>query len=382
MEPIDVAVLGGGAAGIAAARAAHDAGVARIALVAPDAGATEMSAGWIAGDVGDAPAWLPEAGLRAPGNHAFATVGGAVVRAASGLPSLLDLAALPEGALGVVDLVAGPAWAPDLVARALGEALGREARVVGAGAGARRGETPGELARALDSAGVAEALAESLRAGARGCAALLFPPVLGLARDDVYARLTRALGLVVGEAGGMPGDPPGVRLARALARVVPAAVVRVAARATVEAGPEGRARVRAGEQVFEARAVVLATGGLASGGLRFEAMMKEPCAGAPVWLSREDGGMVLPAPSADRGMDPAPLFAPDAHGHVAALGAGVRLTVDGRVAGPDGRSALHPWLFAAGAVVAGGRAPYGFPLAGALAAGHVAGTRAAAFLRG
>jgi hypothetical protein len=378
----DLALLGAGAAGIAAARAARAAGVTRLVMVAPDAGATEMCAGWIAGSPTDPTAlhWLTEVGLRAPGSYAFASISGVVTPAISGLTSLLDLASLPAGALGVVDLVAGPSWAPELVARSLADALAREVRVISPGPEARSGQSAAELARVLDTAGLTDALALGLRERARGCVALLLPPVLGLARDEVCARLAQLVGMPVGETGGLQGDPTAVRLARALSRAVPAEVERIAARATVEARPEGGARVRAGERILSARAVVLATGGLAAGGLAFDGAFSESCAGAPVWLSR-GAGTVLPTPASDRGMDPMPLFAPDAHGRVAALSAGLVRTPDGRVAGPDGRTPFAPWLFAAGAVLAGGSALYGPPLADALTSGYEAGTRAAAWLR-
>jgi anaerobic glycerol-3-phosphate dehydrogenase len=386
---VDVVVVGGGAAGVAAARAAVGAGARRVVLVAAGAGATEMTAGWIAatgaGVDFSALAWLPEVGLRAPGAHAFVAPSGAVVTAVSGLGTLLDLAELPDGeTLGVVDLLAGAAWSAELIARSLTATLGRACVVVPVPTAgpAPGGPTALLCARALESPGITEGLGVGLRERARGCCALLFPPVLGFARDDVAKRLADAAGVPVGETGGGPGDPTALRLGRALARGVPGAVERVQGSARLSAAGEGAALVRVGATTLRASAVVLATGGLAGGGLRFERGLREPCADAPVWLAREDAPDeaprdALPVPSSERGADPFPLFAPDAAGRARVMGAGVRVLADGRIAGPDGRSALHPWLFAAGAVISGGRGAAGHALADVLSAGASAGARAA-----
>lgn len=383
----DVVVIGGGAAGIAAARAASEAG-ASVVLVSEREGATAMSAGWIT--AADAALditvldWLPQVALRPLGIYAFVSMSGAIVAAVSGLRTLLDVAELPEGALlGVADLVAGPAWSAELIAHSLAAVLGREVRVVRAAAGAPRAESTLEFARALDTPGVADALAESLREGARGCAALLLPPVLGLVRDEVGPQLSARLGLSVGEVGGGSADATALRLARALTRALPPGVERVAGRASVRAGARGEALVCAGGREWHARAVVLATGGLVSGGLVFERMFVEPCAGAPVWLpAHGTKDATLPLLSAARGMDPSPLFTPDAEGQVEALRAGVRLDPKGRVAGPDGASALYPWLFAAGDVVCRAHGPCRQGLADALSSGARAGTRAARYALG
>jgi anaerobic glycerol-3-phosphate dehydrogenase len=385
----DVVVVGGGAAGIAAARAAHASG-ARVAIVSDGPGATSLTAGWIApGSAALSPesfAWLPEVGLRSIGAYAFATTSGAMVGAISGLPSLLDLTDLPEGPVGVVDLVAGTSWSAELLARALEPGTDHELRVIAAGEAAPRGESSADVARAFDTVGLLEGFAERLRPAIGGCNALLFPPVLGYARDDVAARLSKLLGVVVGETGGAWSDGTASRLADALGRGVPSGVARFSGRAMVTIDGDGGAgpvRVRAGAASITSHAMVLATGGLVGGGVQFDGVFSEPCAGAPVWL-RPTGrqSIVLAARNAERGMDPQPLFSPDAVGDTDASNAGVRVTLDWRVVGGDGQEALALALFAAGAVLNGSSAPYGHVLGEALESGYQAGRRAAEYARG
>jgi glycine/D-amino acid oxidase-like deaminating enzyme len=386
-EPWDVIVVGGGAAGVSAARAAHAAG-ARVAIVCDGPGATALTAGWVAPGNGEmheeAFEWFAGVGLRPVGAYAFASLSGALVGALSGLTSLLDLTELPEGPLGVVDLVAGTSWSAPFVARSLERAVEREVSVVHVGDSAPRGESCADLARALDTVGLLEGFAERLRPAIATCGALLFPPVLGFARDDVATRLTQLLGIPVGETGGGPGDGTALRLARAVAKAIPEGVVQFDGCASVHTpeGDERVASVRVGERTLRARAVVLATGGLVGGGLSFEGVFRETCADAPVWF-RPAGrhSMILPAKSAERGMDPQPLFSPDTTGDTEATGAGVRVTRDMRVVGGDGQAALAPSLFAAGDLLTGASAPYGQALAEVIASGHRAGREAAAFAR-
>ncbi len=380
-DVFDVIVIGDGAAGVAAARSATAAG-ARVAMVSEGAGATGLTAGWIAaGATGidrDALAWLTEVSLRPLGAYAFATIAGAVASAVSGLESLLDLSDLPDGTLGVVDLIAGTAWSATLVADSVGPMASRDVRVVTPGAGAPRAGSTLEVAHALDTLGMVDALAASLRESARGCAALLFPPVLGFARDDVATRLAASLGCVLGESGGTALDPTASRLARAISRGAPASVARVRGRAAVARSGE-RLAAHVGDDTLLARAIVLATGGLVAGGLVFDADLVEPCAGTPVWHDGAGPNARLVTRSAERGLDPWPLFAPDADGRAAVMRTGVRLGADLQVVATDGARAFAPGLFAAGDLLAGGGAMYGGSLAEALTSGHRAGIAAARY---
>jgi hypothetical protein len=163
---------------------------------------------------------------------------------------------------------------------------------------------------------------------------------------------------------------------------LPTAVTRFAGRAAVRENGRGGARVSIEGREFDASAIVLATGGLASGGIAFDGLFVEPCAHAPVWLTgdvagRNATGSALQIRTSEWGMDPVPLFSPSADGRTEAMCAGVRLLADGRVMGPDGQTAAAAWLFAAGAIVGGERSAVGPGLASVLVSGRNAGERAA-----
>lgn len=358
----DVLVVGGGAAGVAAARAAHEAG-ATVAVVADGGGAASLGSGVVWGAEREPfTAWATGEAWRAGGR--YVTVAGWLVEGAAGaLSSLLDLSSLaPGGTPGVLDLATHPSWSARLVAQTLG------ARVVAAPEGAPEGEAFREVAAGLDAEGAAEAFARSLKPRCEGLSGLLLPPVLGLARLDVAARMAAVLGVPVGEAAGAPGDPPGLRMGRALRRWLPDGVAVVADRATVKPGRLPGLVFRSG-RLAKVRAVVLATGGLAGGGLVFEGSVREATADAPVWT--RDRRRVLPGGGSVRGADPADWF--DEHTG-RAKGAGVRVDGEGRVLDADGETPLGPWLYAAGEVCAG-RGDEG--LADAVAAGARAGRAAA-----
>ncbi len=360
MSPIDVDVLvvGSGAAGVAAARAAREGG-ARVAVVSAGVGATALTGGLVWGLAKEPLAAWAAPSIRLGGR--YATVSGWIAAEARGaLASLLDLGALGPGVLAVVDLPTHPSWSARLVAQTLG------AKVVTARLDAE--ETFLETAARLDTDGIAEGLAASLRADCAGCAGVLFPPVLGLRRDDVAERVGRVLGVPVGEAAGGVGDPPGVRLERAIRRWIPADVRVHRARATVTPGPRVNVALSEGTGV-RAKAVVLATGGLTGGGLTFEATLREVTAGAPVWTRTH--APVPQATGAARGADPARWFG---DGGERADAAGIRVGEGGRVLDGDGETPLAPWLFAAGDVTVN-RENDG--LADALAAGQRAGAEAA-----
>lgn len=364
----DVVVIGGGAAGIAAARAASEAG-ATVSLVSDGPGALGLTGGVVWGAArepfvrwAEGPLWRHGGRYVTPGALLVAGVAGA-------LASLLDLDALPPGTtLGVVDVDTHPTWSARLVAETLGG-------VVLPCDWEAPGETFREAAQALDTEGLAEGLAVKLKGpvAAANVGAVLFPPVLGLRRDDVARRMTAALGRPVGEAVGAAGDPPGLRLLRAVQAWVPAGVRRGQGRATVEPGRSPRVLLATGERV-KARAVVLATGGIAGAGLRFDDTLVEATAGLPVWTRHH--ARVLAHSGAARGADPVEWFA-EGTGRV--HGAGVRVDGRGRPVASDGVTPVAPWLFAAGDVTV---PRDGEGLAGALAAGVRAGTEAARFAQG
>jgi glycine/D-amino acid oxidase-like deaminating enzyme len=357
---VDVLVIGMGAAGVAAARAAHEHG-ARVAVVSAGHGATALTSGLVWGHARDPLShWGPPA-LRVGGR--YATVSGWITADARGaLASLLDLSALAPGMLAVIDLPTHPSWSARSIAQTLG------ARVVTARFDSE--ETFLATAARLDTEGIAEGLAVALRADCAGCVGVLFPPVLGLRRDDVAQRFAHILGVPVGETAGGVGDPPGVRLERAIRRWLPEEVLVRRAHATVKLGARPSVALSDGVSV-RTRTVVLATGGLSGGGLVFDATLREATAGAPVWTRTH-----VPIPKATgaaRGADPVRWFG---DGGDRAEAAGVRVGDRCLVLDGDGESPLAPWLFAAGDVTVNRE---GDGLADALAAGCRAGMEAARY---
>lgn len=361
----DVAVIGDGAAGIAAARAAHEAG-ARVAVVSAGPGATAQAGGAIWGAAREPfSRWCGDDFQR---GGRYVTLGGWVLADVVGaLASLLDITRLaPNAALGVVDLPTHPAWSP----RALASALG--ATVVPLDA-VPEAESFHATARLLDAEGVIDAAGDALARVVRdrGIGALLFPPVLGLRRDDVARRLAARAGVPLGETVGNAGDPPGLRMERALRRWIPNGVAVHHGRAAVTPGraPElsvEGVRARCG-------AVVLATGGLSGSGLVFDASLREATAGAPVWSGRE---RVMETAGARRGADPGQWFSEESP---RAFSAGVRTNARAQVLSLDGETPLAPWLFAAGELRVSRE---GGGIAGAIATGALAGVEAARYARG
>ena len=337
----DVLVIGGGAAGVAAARAAHEAG-ATVALVADGGGATTLGSGVVWGAARDPfTTWATSDAWRIGGR--YVTVAGWLLEGAAGaLRSLLDVGALSAGGTpGVLDLATHPSWSARLVAQTLG------ARVVEAPDGAPTGQTFREVAASFDREGAAEAFARSLATRCEGLSGLLLPPVLGLSRLDVAERLSAVLGIPVGEAAGGTGDPPGLRALRALRGWLPEGVAVINDRVTVKPGRLPTVVFRSG-RLGKARSVVLATGGLVGGGLVFEHSLREATADGPVWT--RDRKRVLTRAGAARGADPAEWF--DEHTG-RARGAGLRVDAAGRVLDGDGATPLGEWLYAAGEVCSG-----------------------------
>lgn len=362
---VDVLVIGGGAAGVGAARGARDEG-ASVAMVREAAGATGMTGGVVWGVARDPfRAWAGDA-FRVGGR--FVTPGGWVIAGAQGgLSSLFDLDVIgPGDTWGVVDMATHPSWSAALLARTFGAKVVR-------GHDVPQADTFRETAVHFDSDGMAEAIATSIQDACKGLRAVLFPPVLGMRRHDVAARMTSALGIPVGEAAGVAGDPPSVRLSRAVMAWMPAGVDVLVARATVHAGKRASVTLDAGD-ALSPKTVVLATGGLAGGGLVFDGALTEATAGAPVWTRRRE--RVTPLPGSTRGADPMMWF-DEQTGRV--HGAGVRVDGAGRVLDAEGAAPWAPWLFAAGEVCGG---PEGTGLSDALASGLRVGREAARAAKG
>jgi glycerol-3-phosphate dehydrogenase subunit B len=283
------------------------------------------------------------------GNRLVATAAGTL------RPSCLVPASLAGDWSGVRVLVLGPAgyrdFQPELVARVLPEAASRYSLVlscrpltVDLPASGRRHLDGLELARRFEDPAFRRDLVGAVRGRLDGATLVAMPAVLGLGRAaEVRAELADALGAPVVELPGLPPSVPGIRLelalAAALRRAGGAVQVGPAARVGPETGPAGWVELAAPGHPLRVPAgrVVLATGGLASGGLRatIEGDLVETVAGLPV--RREPGDLYGAAFLA-------------AGGHPAHR-AGVRVDSAMRPVGEDGQP-LREGLFAAGGLLA------------------------------
>jgi len=205
---------------------------------------------------------------------------------------------------------------------------------------------PEVMARALEVRATRERLAERIRAvtGAADCVGL--PAILGVhAPDRVHAEMEELVGLALFEIPTMPPAVPGLRLRELLEQGLPARGLTLvsqhkAARAVLRPDRiELAHRDNFGEVVVEAKSAILATGRFLSGGLAAERTgVHETLFGLPV---------AQPASRADWHRDD--WFDPRGH---AINRAGI--VVDAGFRPLDAAGApVHPRLFAAGAILAG-----------------------------
>jgi glycerol-3-phosphate dehydrogenase subunit B len=204
------------------------------------------------------------------------------------------------------------------------------------------------FARRFEDPGFRGAFAAELRAELRDEQAVGVPAVLGFDQvRTVWTELQDAIGRPLFEIPTMPPSVPGMRLASALQE----RLRRAGGRSVLGAeavGPEIRdgklvgVRVRAGnrETTRLARWVVLATGGLASGGIGVDlgGTATEPALGLPVFGPDPGGPAFLPGY-----LDEHPM------GTV-----GLRVDARLRPVGEDGEP-VHPNVLAAGAIIGGAR---------------------------
>lgn len=359
MESFDVLVIGGGAAGTAAALAAARSG-ARVALVRRGPGAAALSAGgWR-----DAPP--------APVREALAAAGLELVACEGPLPhpdgsvAACELAGLSHAtaaltAAAPVTIVCGIAGlagfhAPSL-ARLWSDAAalpidGLRPATITLDDTPPAGWSPVSLAAMLDRhpERLAGALAKIVREN--GAERVILPAVLGLAGGtrvrDAIAAAARA---ATGEALGTAPSVPGWRLDRALQQVTMDAGVHVIAGRAVSCNTrDGAVRAvriegRGAPLDVAAGCHVLATGKYIAGGITAEAEFEEPALGCDVALERfartiDDPGAALVLTDAVRA-EPQPVLA-----------AGVRLDAEGRPLTPAGDVYLTN-VFVAGSVRAG-----------------------------
>jgi hypothetical protein len=400
-------VVGAGMAGTAAAFAAASAG-AQVIVVHDRAGASALSSGALDrepwdGEPGGAGASrrdeaandeelrgfigalgvyrLPAA--RAAESGLIATQAG-IVRACAGADdALLELAALAGRRIAVAD-VERDDWDAPLLARTLSASPWAErshttfvpVAVRLLRVGSERRIAPYDFASLHDDPARRSALAEALKAASGGVDAWLVGPWLGLDPETVKT-LRTLVPLPLGETTSLMGGPAGARFERARDRLLAArgielrqarvvSVARRGARWMVELAGEDDGTSAGRVLELEARAVVLATGGVGAGGIRL------------TWEPARVSGFELPfrAP-VSLGLDGealgggGSLFGPS----LETLGLGVleRVGIRADALGrPVGQNPEETGLFVAGDAVMGqSRTMFRAALAG-LAAGNVA----------
>jgi hypothetical protein len=332
-RPVRVVVIGSGVAGTSAAIAAHAHG-AHVTLVDGGTGASLLATGALDGPSPASPhakrafealgAFAVLAGGGSAGDDdpagRFGTRSGAILATMAGVlrpaqghdRALLDLGhAARVGGKVLVARVPLFGWdgaalaasfAEDTAARAIG--LTFEHAPIALPLSEEEARLPfAELAARHDDPSRFAELVSHVRAllsRVPGVCGILFPPILGVATRRSEA-LSEAVGVPCGEALGLPGGPSGLRFERARDEAlrtlgitpVEAFATRIETRAALPDEP-GSFAVAFGDgsvqPLLTCNAVVVATGGLVGGGLRYVPNEVQTRAGSP---RRE-----LPAPGA------------------------------------------------------------------------------------
>lgn len=282
----DIAVLGAGIAGSAAAIAAAQNG-GRVCIITGPPGATAMFSG----------AW--HGPVHAPVRAALEGIGYRLHADAQPLrlphPSgqLLHADAAPfshtpppaDSAPIVVGIAGLPGFDAPILARRWGVAAAETVQLESTPAA---GWSPASLATCIDRDPSAIIDAVGTVVEARQASHLIVPAVLGMMHDGAaHAQLEQALGCTVSEALGIPPSLPGWRLQIALQLALRTAGVVVfeskAGRPHVTDGTVQHVELNNGD-VVRAHCFVLATGKYASGGIEANGDFREPIFGCPVWI--------------------------------------------------------------------------------------------------
>ncbi|MFZ5892187.1 MAG: FAD-dependent oxidoreductase [Myxococcota bacterium] len=283
---LPVVVVGGGFAGVGAAWAAARAG-RPVVVVHAGAGASALYSGIVDGSAPSAEA-LELALLLglAMGSvpRAVATREGGVRLASGRDRALLDLDALAGRRIAVLDLGRDD-WDAELLAKSFTEsAWGKRTRtqfeavrVNGLLDGAERRIAAHDLATRFDDSARVGALARQMRDASPDAAAWLTPPLLGV-RSEAASQLAALLSRPVGETSSAPAGAAGARFELRRDELFDRLGVRNE-RARVEnvAADESALRVELSQgESLRARAVVLALGGVAAGGIVLSSLMGQP----------------------------------------------------------------------------------------------------------
>lgn len=357
----DVVVIGGGTAGTFAAIRLARAG-ADVAVVAAGPPSATMSRGLaFAGrgfpdDEDFRMVWSEVLPALVHGPDRYIGFDGTVVEAGRGWGCAAGVRSIGDSDVLVMDVPGLPGPTAAVLAWMAGEALGRpvrSARLRLPYAVEDFDLTPVLWARRFDDPAGRRELVDHLacRLADEHAGCILVPPILGIAcHADVIGKVARDAGTTVLELAGGLGWPPGLRIAWDLGRALRApgiASVRGVAMEALLDGDRVRAVVLESGETVEGRAFVLATGGLAGGGIRLEHALVESVLGLDVFLDGEPAKR----PVAEIGLDPSALFGSGIADDHPVLGAGVRVDAKWRPVGMD-RTPLYRNLVACGSVVA------------------------------
>lgn len=277
----DVAVVGSGVAGTAAALAAAQKGARVCVLTGPPAATALFSGAWR----GECPtplrAALDRTGypLRAAATHLPHPTG---VRVAA------DFATATHAFVRIPDaLVVGIAGLPGFNAHVLAAQWhARAATVLQLDDTPAAGWSPLSLAAHIERN--LHAFADRLKLHSRGVSQVILPAILGLRYDDTLrSALEAAAGCSIAEALGVPPSVPGLRLDRALrSTLAHANITVIEQRALAAQHANGRVAsltLLAGD-VVHARTFVLASGKFVGGGITSDGAFREPIFDCPVWV--------------------------------------------------------------------------------------------------
>jgi anaerobic glycerol-3-phosphate dehydrogenase len=300
-------VAGSGIAGVAAALTAWRHG-ARVTLISGTTGASALSPLLLDRPLSeDALAVVRRLGLvEETRTTRVVTLSGHTVACAAADRAYLDVQALTDRsrpAVVVVPRVDHPEWDADLLVRA----LSRDAWVRAHGltfepcdaqllryTEEQRMSHRSIAQRHDDPTRLAWLTAQLLRVTKPDVSAILMPPWLGT-EAPLADELSRALGVGIGEAVGMPPNPSGARFVAARTRVlselaglecVPGFVARI------ERDGEGFDAVLESGARVPAEAIVLATGGIMSGGVQYTPNDAFRAAELPVYQGKTFGAGV------------------------------------------------------------------------------------------
>lgn len=282
----DVAVLGGGVAGSAAAISAATQG-AHVCLISGPPGATAMFSGAWRGPCPDV--LRDELALSAYPLQACSQS----LPHPCGALIPCDFAATSHTVAQLVDdaLVIGIAGLPGFDAALLAHrwssrtGVQLRAQTVTLERTPAAGWAPASLAAFIERS--PEVLIQPLVAALRQHAATgaILPAVLGVLASS-HRRLSDAVGNPIGEALGVPPSLPGWRIHHALRAAVTRAGVTILEGRAVSQPNHGRINTiqLANGDVIQARTYILATGKYAAGGIEANGTFREPAFGCPVWI--------------------------------------------------------------------------------------------------